>query len=450
MNNTDYKSSQLSSNPLTSNNNNGFRSEANWFYWIAALSLVNSISAFMGNEWVFAFGLGITQIIDSTAMEIASTDAEARTFIIALAFALDILASVIFMLFGWLANNKNLWAFFIGIVLYFFDGLIFIFAQDWMGIGVHAFALFFLFKGYISLRHLLQEETRKGTKPSGKGIRSPLLWLNLALVGVLAIIIYGATAPTPLSGKTIMSGTIPHEMSGDISEKLRKIAKLPDSGWTDIQIPKGFLKNVLDKTKDLDTFSVLTIFRSEGTATPTKVGGIDGSWRADCVRPDKMHVSQSLWDADRELYLLDEWVTLAKEIYQNAGLWWKPQDKETIERLSDVNNSLLPEVLLSDFMGLAIEHSGLLKFEETSYVFLQTAIREEQGIQKREQVWIDEKSQLIRKHRIAFYENNAYVGEQATTFIGHTNELSISAPEWLNLDSTMTVVNTSVCIVEHW
>ena len=40
------------------------KSGASWFYWIAGLSLINSISAASGSSWRFIVGLGITQIFD--------------------------------------------------------------------------------------------------------------------------------------------------------------------------------------------------------------------------------------------------------------------------------------------------------------------------------------------------------------------------------------------------
>jgi hypothetical protein len=35
---------------------------ANWFFWIAALSLVNSIISLYGGGWGFSIGLGFTQL----------------------------------------------------------------------------------------------------------------------------------------------------------------------------------------------------------------------------------------------------------------------------------------------------------------------------------------------------------------------------------------------------
>lgn len=163
-----------------------------------------------------------------------------------------------------------------------------------------------------------------------------------------------------------------------------------------------------------------------------------------------MHVSQSLWDPERGLYVLDEWITLDGETYVNAGIWGQMRDRETIERLSGINNGLLPETVLSGFAGMEFEHTGCLNAGETSYVFLQTPLREEQGVQMRQQIWIDEKSRLVRKYRLALYEDNTFVAEQVMTFIEHADEHSIAPPEWRNMDSTNTIVSTSVCVVEHW
>lgn len=250
--------------------------------------------------------------------------------------------------------------------------------------------------------------------------------------------------------RTIMSGTTPHEMSGEISKELKEIAKLPHSGWIEIQIPKDIIKNALRKVKSINTFSVLGTQSTIGTESNDKVNGIDISFRADFIRPDKIHVSQSLWDDERGFYALDEWITLGENTFVNAGIWGKFQDHETIERLSGINNSLLPETILFSFNDKKFENSGHLNVAETSFIFLQTAIEEEQGVQQQQQVWIDETTEFIRKHRLAVYEENTLVGEIITTFVEHADQHSISAPEWLNMDSTNTIINDSVCIVEHW
>src|SRR5438067_7750738 len=41
------------------------RGGASWFYWIGALSIINTLVAMSGNGTRFIFGLGITQFIDA-------------------------------------------------------------------------------------------------------------------------------------------------------------------------------------------------------------------------------------------------------------------------------------------------------------------------------------------------------------------------------------------------
>src|SRR5688572_28411552 len=43
------------------------KSGASWFYWIAGLSIINSIAALSGAGWGFIVGLGVTQIVDEFA-----------------------------------------------------------------------------------------------------------------------------------------------------------------------------------------------------------------------------------------------------------------------------------------------------------------------------------------------------------------------------------------------
>ena len=43
------------------------KSGANWFYWIAALSLVTSVISLVGGSWGFFVSLGVTQFIDALA-----------------------------------------------------------------------------------------------------------------------------------------------------------------------------------------------------------------------------------------------------------------------------------------------------------------------------------------------------------------------------------------------
>ena len=122
-------------------------SGASWFYWIAALSLINSISALSGSDWRFIFGLGITQIFDALGNEIAGGGK-------AIIFVLDLFAAGILVFFGFFAYKRHTWAFLVGMILLALDSLIFLLAQDWIGVAFHAFVLFRLFRGFQACRKL--------------------------------------------------------------------------------------------------------------------------------------------------------------------------------------------------------------------------------------------------------------------------------------------------------
>ncbi len=112
---------------------------AHWFYWIAALSVINSIIfMFMAKSGVsFVVGLGITQKIAAIGVEAAREGDPALRYV---ALGVEIVAAGIFALFGLLARKMHLWAFVVGMLLYALDSLIFVYAEEWWSVGFHVFA----------------------------------------------------------------------------------------------------------------------------------------------------------------------------------------------------------------------------------------------------------------------------------------------------------------------
>lgn len=117
------------------------KSGASWFYWIAALSLVNSIAALSGTGWRFLLGLGVTQLIDA----LGSTLGGGAKVIV---FVLDLVVAGVFVLFGVFANKAQLWAFVVGMTLFGLDGLLMLLVKDWLGVGFHVFVLYCLYRGF--------------------------------------------------------------------------------------------------------------------------------------------------------------------------------------------------------------------------------------------------------------------------------------------------------------
>jgi hypothetical protein len=122
-----------------------FQSGADWFFWIAGLSIINSVILFSGSEWGFIIGLGITRIIDAIGLLLAEEIGVAGKI---LAFIFTVIAAGIFVLFGVFARKRYKWAFVVGMILYALDGLIFLLLGDLLSVGFHIFVLFCIFGGF--------------------------------------------------------------------------------------------------------------------------------------------------------------------------------------------------------------------------------------------------------------------------------------------------------------
>ena len=123
------------------------KSGASWFYWIAGLSLINSIAAAMGGTFQFLFGLGVTQVFDQVGAEFGGG---AKL----IALGLNVGVAAIFVLFGVFAHKRHQWAFIVGMALFGLDALLMLVAQAWIGVAFHAFVLFCLFVGLKACRSL--------------------------------------------------------------------------------------------------------------------------------------------------------------------------------------------------------------------------------------------------------------------------------------------------------
>lgn len=139
-----------------------FNRGANWFYWIAVLSVVNSLASLYQGGVSFVVGLGITQAIDAIAATIAEETSTGIGAVQIGAFFISMAFAGLFAGFGWLANRGLGWAFLVGMVLYALDGLLFLLVGDWISIAFHVFALVGIGKGYQAFRTL-----RRGVPPEG-------------------------------------------------------------------------------------------------------------------------------------------------------------------------------------------------------------------------------------------------------------------------------------------
>ena len=119
---------------------------AGWFYWVAGITLVNAVITLAGQHWRFIVGLGTTQVATGLAVRAGRGWATA--------ILLDLVLIGGFAVLGYLALQKHLWAFAVGIAVYGLDGLIFLAGRNWIGLGFHVFVLVMVFKGLQAARQL--------------------------------------------------------------------------------------------------------------------------------------------------------------------------------------------------------------------------------------------------------------------------------------------------------
>ncbi len=131
-----------------------FRNGANWFYWVAALSLANSAVVLFGGEWGFVFGLGLTQVVDAVAWAVSEESAEIATVAKVVSFGVNLLIVGLVALMGWLAHRRLQWVLVVGLVLYVFDALIFLAAGDFLSLAFHGWVFFAVTNGLLACRKL--------------------------------------------------------------------------------------------------------------------------------------------------------------------------------------------------------------------------------------------------------------------------------------------------------
>lgn len=135
-----------------------FKGGAGWFYWIAGLSMVNTISLMVGSTWGFIFGLGITSLIAAVAAQLG-------TVVLAIGFTINAVIAGLLIFFGYQAQQRKKWAFFVGMALYGLDGCISLLVGDWIGVGVHGLVLFFVYQGLAAFNEMIALEARSENFP---------------------------------------------------------------------------------------------------------------------------------------------------------------------------------------------------------------------------------------------------------------------------------------------
>jgi hypothetical protein len=134
------------------------------FYWIAAMTVINSLANSFGGGIYFVIGLGATLFIDGIAGALAKELVQYAIVIKAIGFVLTAGVAAIFALFGYFGIKGHRWVIIVGMLLYGLDALLMLVFKDWLGFGFHLFFLFGLWNGLRAsdqLRKLLMQSSPK-------------------------------------------------------------------------------------------------------------------------------------------------------------------------------------------------------------------------------------------------------------------------------------------------
>lgn len=129
------------------------KSAANWFYWKAGLTVVNSILAIAGVYWQFFLGLTLPQLFHGILIGISemSPDTNVKPFQ-GIVLLLSLFGSGLVGFFGYQAKQAKKWAFILGIVIFAFDGLLYLLTLSIFGILIHVYAIYSLSKAFSNCR----------------------------------------------------------------------------------------------------------------------------------------------------------------------------------------------------------------------------------------------------------------------------------------------------------
>lgn len=132
-----------------------------WFFWIAGLSIANSVLRLIHSPVGVFFGLGTTDVIDYYGASPGGPGS-----LIALGF--DGLVAGLFALFGVFARKGARWAFIVGAVFYILDALvILLLTRQYLEVAAHAYVLFRLFQGFQAAGQLAALRAQSAGGPYG-------------------------------------------------------------------------------------------------------------------------------------------------------------------------------------------------------------------------------------------------------------------------------------------
>jgi len=260
----------------------------------------------------------------------------------------------------------------------------------------------------------------------------------------------GSVAAGEKSDKTILWGTTPQDFGGPIGRDLRDLLDLPERNATTTSAAAAAIEDLIAASASETRFSALDVVRSAPRTRGGEPDGIGFCLRADCIRPDRAHVSQASWDQERSLYELDEWIKHEGRRYDFAGLWFDATDGDIDPDRNNISTSLWPANVLKTLASRTLASSS--EFVESGHRYLALVLDpvEEDDAMVTTTLWFDVPDQRLRKARHVVSGDGEERFRRVIVYSAYGHDAPIVPPKWLNVDDNHVIVNNKVCAVEHW
>ena len=233
------------------------------------------------------------------------------------------------------------------------------------------------------------------------------------------------------------------------------------SDWSDL------LSRSLELAKQASAYCSVTLLKDVRDGRLKDRDYVVTRWRVDFVRPNRYHITQQAWDMQQG-DLLDHWVSIGKENYQDAGLWMRTEDmrNEKVNRRLSLESMLNVLDILRSMKPMNIGVHGHLNERYLLLEYDKPASRE--GFVNlcellsdgncHLQVWINLNTGLLAKAQV-IVEGTSTKGDPVDievhqAFTCYNENVRVEPPPWLNIvldaKGKATIVNTKKPVVRQY
>jgi len=121
---------------------------ANWFYWKAGLTVINSFIMMTGTLWAFFLGLSITQIFHGVATGVTEElGVSGGNIYQGIALVLSLFCAGFVAMLGYFGRQGKRWALIVGLIIFCFDAVLYLITFSIFGVLLHGIAIYLISKG---------------------------------------------------------------------------------------------------------------------------------------------------------------------------------------------------------------------------------------------------------------------------------------------------------------